>query len=103
MSGSNGPPRRFRIDSTPAIVQKTQRLHEEARQTGRGSAFAAAMRRLRRDLQARPRDCGEPLRIYKNSQMELRVVSERPAILWFVVHQTRNEVVVLDVELMPVH
>src|SRR5438874_36059 len=101
MSGSNGPPRRFRVDSTPAIVEKTKRLHDEARHTGRGTEFAAAMRRLRRD-QTRPRDCGEPLRLYKNAQFELRVASERPAIVWFVVHQLRYEVVVLEVELMAV-
>jgi hypothetical protein len=103
MSGSNGPPRRFRINATPAIVQKVQQLHPEATQTGRGAAFAFAMRRLRRDLQTRPRDCGEPLRLYKNAQLELRAASERPAIIWFGVHQIQFEVVVIEVELMPVH
>jgi hypothetical protein len=101
MSGSNGPPRRFRVDAAPVVVQKTQQLYEEARQTGRGPAFAAAMRRLRRDLQTRPRECGEPLRLYKNAQLELRVAAARPAIIWFVVHQSQYEVMVLAVELMP--
>jgi hypothetical protein len=103
VSSSNGPPRRFRIDATPATFQKIQRLHQEATQTGRGAAFASAMRRLRRDLQTRPRDCGEPLRLYKSAQLELRVASERPAIIWFAVHQSQYEVVVFEVELMPAH
>lgn len=103
MSGSNGPPRRFRVDATPAIVQKIQQLHQEASQSGRGPAFATAIRRLRRDLQTRPRDCGEPLRLYKNAHLELRVTSEQPAIIWYVVHQAHFEVVVLEVALMAVH
>jgi hypothetical protein len=100
MSGPNGPPRRFRVDSAPAIVQKIQRLHQDAMQTGRGAAFATAMRRLRRDLQTRPRECGEPLRLYKNSQFELRIASHWPAIIWFVVHHSQFEVVVLEAALM---
>jgi hypothetical protein len=100
VTGANGPPRRFRVDAAAATVQKVERLYQEAGQTGRAADFVAAMQRLRSTLQTRPRECGEPLRVYQKARFELRVAAVRPAIMWFVVHEVEYEVVLLEVELM---
>ena len=100
MSGANGAPRRFRVDAAPVIVNKVEQLHREAGETGRASEFAAAMRELRTRMQRRPRESGEPLRVYQKARLELRVAALRPAIVWYVVHQVEYEVFVLEVGLM---
>jgi hypothetical protein len=100
VSGSNGPPRRFRVDRVASVLAEFKELIREAEETGQAEAFATAMRRIMAGLRARARDLGEPLWTLPHAQLEVRLVADGPVSVRFAVHQTAFEVVILKVFLM---
>jgi hypothetical protein len=100
VSGSNGPPRRFRISLVAGVTAKTEQLIREAEQSGRGVEFATALKRILSTLRTRPREFGEPLFGFKHAQMEVRVGIWAPAAVRYAVHRTADEVLVIGIELL---
>ena len=100
MSGSNGPPRRFRVDRLASVIAEFKELIREADENRQAMAFANAMNRIMAGLRARARDLGEPLWTLPHAHLEVRLVADRPVSVRFAVHQTAFEAVILRVFLM---
>jgi len=100
VSGSNGPPRRFRVDRLASVLAEFKELIREADENGQAAAFAIAMNRIMAGLRARARDLGEPLWTLPHARLEVRLVADGPVSVRFAVHQTAFEVVILKVFLM---
>lgn len=100
MSEANGSAKRFRVDAAADVPEKIERLFREAQLTGQATAFATALKRIFGILETRPRVFGEPLRSYKQAQLEERAGAVRPVAVRYAVHQIANEVVFLNVELI---
>lgn len=78
MSGSNGPPRRFRVDRVASVLAEFEALIREAQENGQAVAFAGAMKRIMAGLRARARDLGEPLWTLHHAHLEVRLVADGP-------------------------
>jgi hypothetical protein len=102
VSGSNGPPRRFRISQVAGVTAKTEQLIREAEKTGRGIEFATAVKRILSILRTRPREFGEPMFGFKHAQMEARIGIWTLAAVRYAVHRTADEVLILGIELLSV-
>jgi hypothetical protein len=100
VSGSNGPPRRFRVDRSVGVIDQVKRLFGEAEDNGQADAFVNAMKQIMADLRVRPRDLGEPLWTLAHAHLEVRLVAVNPVSVRFAVHQSAFEVVILHVDLM---
>jgi hypothetical protein len=100
VSGSNEPPRRFRVDRVASVFAEFEALIHEADVNGQAVAFASAMKRIMAGLRTRARDLGEPLWTLPHAHLEVRLVADRPVSVRFAVHRTAFEVVILKVFLM---
>lgn len=100
MSGSNGPPRRFRVSQAPGVTAAAEQLFRDAQGTGQSVAFALALKRIVATLRARPREFGEPMFNYKHAQLEIRLGIMAPAVVRYAVHRTADEVLILAVEVL---
>ena len=100
MSGSNGPPRRFRVNRTAAVSARMEELFREAEETGRSIPFAKALKRILTTLRTRPREFGESLFAFHHARLQVRLGIDGPASVRFAVHETAYEVVILSVDLL---
>ncbi len=100
MSGSNGPPRRFRIGRTPAVLAQVQACYQRASEAGRAAEFVTALRYLLANLRTHPREFGEPAWTLPNARLVVRVSAHGPVWVRYAVHESEFEVVLLHVEFM---